>query len=521
MPPADSLGAPFEGFQPPIVTMESLEPVMPVIILFVAGIIAFLFEMVQRKRSNTGAIAVSLLGLAYAAAAIAKQFDTEDVEALFSMAMRDRFGLVLQLIIVGSTFTALLFSEGYLRQKRINYGELYPLSLWAAAGAMVMVTTTNLLMIFLGLEVLSISLYVLAGLSRSESKSEESALKYFLLGAFASAFLLYGMALFYGATYSLDLRTVTAALAQDESVTRGILIAGLGLSIIGLGFKSGLFPFHQWTPDVYQGAPTSVTAFMAAVSKIAAIGVLYRVLDACSAVSDIWMPTMFWIAILTMTVGNLVALVQRDVKRVLAYSSIAHAGYLLVAVLAHARKPEEIGFGSTAFYLLAYSVMTVGAFAVISLVAKDGKEGTRVQDLNGLWKRSPGLAVALVIFMISLIGVPGTAGFIGKLQIFQDAVDAGLTPLAIVLGVNSLLSIAYYLRIAQAAFVTEEIEESAPVAQPTTGLSVATFLCAASVVLVFVFVSPISYMINGAGDEGKIVSPEHRKAPIRPSGFQE
>lgn len=519
---ADGLGAPFESFKPPAINMESLGPVLPVIILFVAGILAFLFELVQGKKSNIGAIGVSMFGLVASAAMLIGQLDLEPIDALYGMATRDRLGVVLQLLIVGSSILALLFSEGYLRQKRINYGELYPLALWAAGGAMIMVSTTNLLMIFLGLEVLSISLYVLAGLSRSEAKSEESALKYFLLGAFASAFLLYGMALFYGATSSLDLRAVTASLLMNEPVSKGLIVTGLGLAIIGLGFKSGFVPFHQWAPDVYQGAPTNVTAFMAAVSKIAAIGALYRVLDACIPTQSIWLPALFWIAILTMTVGNLVALVQRDVKRVLAYSSIAHAGYLLVAVLAHVKKPEYIGFGSTAYYLLAYCVMTVGAFAVVSLIAKDGREGTRIQDLNGLWKRSPGLAVAMVIFMCSLIGIPFTAGFAGKLNIFRDAIDAGLAPLAIVLGVNSLLSIAYYLRIAMACFVTEEVDESAPIAAPSSGLSWTAFLCASGVFVLFLLVSPILYMMQGAIDvsQGPMSVQRDIGAEARPASFE-
>lgn len=506
--PQSDLNELLKGFVPPQVDQSTLMPVLPVIILVTAGIVAFLFELVQRKRNNTGAIVASMTGLIGAMVALGAQWNADDAEVLSGMAMRDRFGLVFQLLIVGSTLLALLFSEGYLKEKRINYGELYPLALWASAGAMIMVSTTNLLMVFLGLEVLSIALYVLAGLSRSEAKSEESALKYFLLGAFASAFLLYGVALFYGATSSLDLRAVTVAFELHEPVTQGLLVTGLAMALIGLGFKSALVPFHQWTPDVYQGAPTNVTAFMAAVSKIAAIGALYRVLDACGIGLPIWMPAMFWIAILTMTVGNLVALVQRDVKRVLAYSSIAHAGYILVAILAHAKKPEAIGFGSTAFYLLAYCVMTIGAFAVVALVAKDGREGTRVADLNGLWKRSPGLAVALVVFMASLIGIPGTAGFLGKLQIFQDAVDAGLAPLAILLGVNSILSIAYYLKIAQAAFVTEEVEEKAPVAKPGFGIAATSLVCAVGVIAVFFFAGPILQIIQGPdtrGEEARLV----------------
>lgn len=474
-------------FVPPEVTWQTMQPVIPAILVILAGIVAFVFEMVQRKRSNSGAVISSLIGLLIAGWFVASQFGSPAMEVLSGTALRDQMGLALQLLLIGSCFLAVLFSEGYLREKHVNYGECYPLMLWAAAGAMIMVSSKNLLTVFLGLEVLSIALYVLSGLSRSEAKSEESALKYFLLGAFASAFLLYGIAFFYGATGSLHLDAIAKAWTEEPGAMQNLMVFGLGMMLIGLAFKSAFVPFHQWTPDVYQGAPTNVTAFMAASSKIAAIGALYRVLDASAPMREAWLPGLFWIAILTMTVGNLTAVVQRDVKRILAYSSIAHAGYVLVALLAHSKKPDTIGSGSTVFYLFAYSAMTVGAFAVISLIAKAGKEGTRLSDLNGLWKRSPGLAVALVLFMASLIGIPGTAGFMGKLLIFTDAVDAGLTSLAIVLAVNSVISIYYYLGIALAAFVSEEASPDVPVSKPNPGLLAATTLCSMFVIGGFLF----------------------------------
>ncbi len=498
MPESESVDQLLRGFSPPPLGWDAFLPILPAAIVIVAGIFALGCEMVQRKRSNTGALVCAIAGVLFAGWALAAQYYEPSVEVFAGTTVRDHLGIVLQALILGSTFLAFLFSEHYMLEKRIAYGEFYALALWAAAGAMIMVSTTNLLMLFLGLEVLSISLYVLAGLSRSEAKSEESALKYLLLGAFASAFLLYGTAFFYGATGGLKLSGIAESYSLLDTAMRGLLVFGLAMAVIGLAFKSALVPFHQWTPDVYQGAPTNVTAFMAAVSKIAAIGALLRILDACLPFRDVWLPSLFWIAVLTMTVGNVSALVQRDVKRLLAYSSIAHAGYILVALLAHAKKPESIGYGSTAFYLLAYCVMTVGAFAVVSLVAKGGREGTRVSDLNGLWRRSPWLAIALVLFMASLIGVPGTAGFVGKLQIFVDSVDAGLVSLAILLAVNSLLSIAYYLRVAMAAFVSEDFDESAPVAPVRPGLALATGLCAIGVIGVFLFASPVMNLVRDA-----------------------
>jgi NADH-quinone oxidoreductase subunit N len=273
------------------------------------------------------------------------------------------------------------------------------------------------------------------------------------------------------------------------------------LMLIGFAFKSAFVPFHQWTPDVYQGAPTNVTAFMAAGSKIAAIASLWRLLDASGAAMEYWLPALFWIAILTMSVGNLVALMQKDVKRILGYSSIAHAGYILVAVLAHFKDPTgSIGIETVSYYLLAYSLMTVGSFAIISLTAKNGKETTRLEDLNGLWQRSPGAAIGLVIFMVSLIGIPPTAGFIGKYMIFQDALTAGLAPLAIVLAVNSAISIYYYLGIAYAAFVVDKPSET-PLAKVNAGMTATTTICAAGLVFAAVLTYPLLQWIGSKPGE--------------------
>lgn len=468
-------------FDFPVPQIE-LAAVAPILIVIVTGIAAMIVELIFPNRNNNLAVAISLVGLVVAGVAAVFQFGQMPHEALGAMVVLDRFGSVMQLLLIVSCALAVLLSEGYLREKRIPFGEFYPLVLWSTAGGMIMSTSNNLLVIFIGLEILSIALYVLAGMSRNEEKSEESALKYFLLGAFASAFLLYGIAMFYGATGGLHLGGFDAAWSTGAAFVRNLLLFGFGLLMIGIGFKSAFVPFHQWTPDVYQGAPTNVTAFMAAGSKIAAIAVLWRVLGAMGAMIDYWLPVMFWIAILTMTVGNLVALLQKDVKRILGYSSIAHAGYLLVAVLAHVRNPSEIGFGTVAYYLLAYSLMTIGAFAIVTLTAREGKESTDLSTLNGLVQREPAAAIALVIFMVSLIGIPPTAGFFGKLQIFQDAVNAGLLPLAIVLAVNSAISIYYYLGIAFAAFVVEKPSD-APLAKMNPALSATTWLCAAGLVL--------------------------------------
>lgn len=471
---------------------------MPALLVAGAGILALMVEMFWPRKSNSAIIFLSLLGLAVAGYYTAIQFGMPDGETFARMIVRDRLGLVLQLLLVVIAFISILFSEGYLREKRIPFGEFYPLLLWATSGGMIMIATKSLLIQFIGLEILSIALYVMAGMSRNEAKSEESAIKYFLLGAFASSFFLYGIAFVYGATGGLHLDLIKEAWVTDDPSMRNLLLFGLGLILIGLSFKSAFVPFHQWTPDVYQGAPTNVTAFMAAGSKVAAIGALFRVLDASGVMQEFWMPALFWIAILTMTIGNLVACTQRDVKRTLGYSSIANAGYLLVALLAHFKSPDKVGLQATIFYLVAYSLMTLGAFAVVSLSAKSGKEGTRFHDLAGLYKRAPVAAALLVVFVASLIGIPPTAGFFGKYFIFLDALQADLAPLAIVLAVNSAISIYYYLGIVRAAFVADDSSVRPATSGPVTlGNSLATAICAVGV-LGFSFVTaPIFEFLAG------------------------
>lgn len=453
--------------------------VWPVIIVMGTGCIALIIEMLRPKQNNNVIVGVSLLGLAGAIvmAAVPLAEGIQRTQTFGGMVLLDQFGSVLQIVLLACCFLTFMFSEGYLRQKRIAFGEFYPLALWSVAGGMIMVSTTNLLMMFLGLEVLSISLYVLAGMSRQEGRSEESAIKYFLLGAFATAFLLLGIAFTFGASGTLDVSGIAYGFEHGRESMRNFAVLGLALMLIGVGFKASFFPFHMWTPDVYQGAPTNVTAFMASVSKIAAFGMLLRLMVAALPLEAFWMPILFWTAILTMTVGNLGALVQRDVKRALGYSSIAHAGYVLVAVIAYLKSPETISLNTAVYYLIVYSAMTLGAFAVIGMLAKHGREYTRTNDLNGLWKRSPFAAVALGIFMVSLIGVPPTAGFFGKLLIFNDALSVGLTSLAIVLAVNSIVSVYYYLNIAKAAFVSDEDAITPESSQMNIGLALTTVVC--------------------------------------------
>lgn len=467
----------------------------PLLIVFGTGVVAMCIEMLRPRKNNNAIVATTLVGLGTAAIAVLLQWDYSNVHTFGELFVSDRFARVIQLLVIAVTFTTVLYSEGYLRERRLPFGEYYPLVVWSASGAMMMATSTNLLIVFLGLEVLSISLYILAGLSNREQRSQEAALKYFLLGAFASAFLLYGISLLYGATGSTQMEALTAIWNTEmDRATPGLLYGGMTLVLVGFAFKVALVPFHMWTPDVYQGAPTSVTGFMAATSKVAAFAALFRFLHAAAPMADVWIPLLSILAVVTMFVGNVVALVQDDVKRILAYSSIAHAGYVLVALVAYGAIARQGGSPSPlalVYYLLAYSFMTVGAFAVVSLTTKGGKERTNLSDLYGLWERAPVPAAMLIIFMASLAGIPLTAGFFGKLFIFRDALDAGLPVLAILLAVNSVISVYYYLRIVFAAVVQKPTLHVPRFASPNFGLTATCLLCGLAVLALFFAAQPV------------------------------
>ena len=473
---------------------------MPVIVVMLTGIVGLLIEMFRPRQNNNLIVLTSLTGLAIAGVLLFGQLGLKDINTFGGMFYRDRTGTLLQILIVLAAFLTLLFNEGYLRARRIPYGEFYPLAVWSAAGGMLMVSTQNLIMIFIGVEVLSIALYCLAGMARTEQRSEEAALKYFLLGSMASAFLLYGFAWLYGTSGSLDLQVIAARGVSDTPV-----MLGAALVLVGLAFKASLFPFHIWTPDVYQGAPSSVSAFLASVSKIAAFGTMLRILGSLGAVQVFWFDVLFWSAILTMFAGNLAALMQKDVKRILGYSSVAHAGYMTVALLAHLKEPMRVGTDGLIFYLLVYSVATIGAFAVVTTTARDGREDSRLQGLNGLWRRNKFAAVSLIIFMISLIGMPLAGGFVGKFLIFEGAINADLMPLAIVLAVNSAISVYYYLGIMRAAFVDDDSSQPAQDVQ-RFGLKTACLICVIASLGTLIVPGQILNVVNG-GVERNVNAP--------------
>jgi NADH-quinone oxidoreductase subunit N len=368
-----------------------------------------------------------------------------EASAFSGMVNLDPFSFFFKVMIGIIALLTILASLGYAKREGIDFGEYYVLVLFATVGMMLMASGANLLIIFLGLEVMSISIYVLAGIMRDDARSVEAAFKYFLLGAFTSAFLLYGIAMTYASTGTLDLGGIGRVLTERTWINGlPILITGLALLIVGFGFKIALVPFHMWTPDVYEGAPTSITAFMATGVKAAGFAAFVRVfLYALPTLQGCWTEIMWILSVATMTVGNIIALSQTNIKRMLAYSSIAHAGYILVAFVAG----NELGQSSILFYLLAYVFMNIGAFTVVIMLGKKGEENTLISDYAGLGLQHPLLAVAMAIFMFSLAGVPPMAGFMAKFYVFSAAVKAGYYWLAVIGVLNSAVAAYYYLRV--------------------------------------------------------------------------
>lgn len=361
-----------------------------------------------------------------------------------SMIAVDRFRLFANWIFLLGAALSILISLGYVYRQKLQAGEFYALILFATAGMMFMAAARDLIVIFLGIELMSIAVYALTAFNRRDRKSAEAGLKYFLLGAFATGFLLYGIALVYGAAGSTNIAFVAEAVAAGTHMPM-LLTAGVAMLIIGFAFKVSAVPFHMWTPDVYEGAPAPVTAFMAAAVKAAAFVAFLRVfVVAFEGVHDSWSGIVWWLAALTMIMANLIALVQSNVKRMLAYSSIAHGGYLLVAITAS----NEAAAAGLLFYLLVYTLMNVGAFAIVIGVSHHSEERLHVEDYAGFGWTQPVLGVFLTIFLLSLAGFPGTGGFMGKIYLLQGAADAELWTLAVILVLTTVAAYWYYLRVA-------------------------------------------------------------------------
>ncbi len=425
----------------PYLNFMALAPILTVLIT--AFVVMFL-EIVVVDKWVLGYI--SLLGLGVAAVFSVLLFNKSPVPAFQDMVVSDGYALVLNLIFVVTAALSILISLSYLSDRALQRGEYYALILFATGGMMLMAAASDLIIVFMGLEIMSISLYILVAFNRRKQGSGEAGMKYFVLGAFASAFFLYGVALVYGATGSTNLNAIGEWYTSGQGdLADPIALVGLGLLLVGFAFKVAAVPFQWWTPDVYHGAPTSVTAFMSVGAKAAGFAALIRVLMVAfgDAFTIDWQIAVAALAVITMTGGNIAALAQKDVKRMLAYSGIAHAGYILVGVA----PGTEAGMQAILFYLMAYAFMNIGAFAVVAVLERRSGIGSNITDYAGLGKRSPMLAFAMLLFMVSLIGIPPFAGFWGKLYVFGAAVQANMSWLAVVGMINSAISAFYYLGV--------------------------------------------------------------------------
>jgi NADH-quinone oxidoreductase subunit N len=426
--------------------MPALGPVMPEIVMTCAALVILMLDLALKRKG-----AVAFLSIV-AAALVAYTLRDAHGETFSGMFVADGYSMFFKLIFLLSLILTVLISVKYIDVERVNFGEYYGLMLFSTLGMMIMASAGDLIVLYLGLELMALSTYVLAGFIRYEARSNEAALKYFLLGAFASALLLFGISLVYGLTGTTDIRGIAGYIGQHGLGGNPALALSVILFAAAFSFKIAAVPFHMWAPDVYEGAPTSITAFMSVGPKAAGFAAIGRVfLIAFASLSVNWVSILIPVAVVTMAVGNIVALSQTNIKRMLAYSSIAHAGYALLGVIAGG--PE--GMASMMNYLLIYAFMNIGAFAVVILLRSEGFKGESIHDYEGLSKTHPLSAALMLVFMFSLTGIPPTAGFMGKFYLFYAAVEAGYTWLVVVAVIFSAISAYFYLRIVMYMYMRE------------------------------------------------------------------
>lgn len=459
--------------------------VLPALILCVAGIVVMLTGLFVRVRSIATAAVISFVGvvLAFAANEPLRSVNRLSYSGLVAV---DAFTWFLNLLLLAAAGITILVSVRYMVDDGPELFEYFVLLLFATAGMMFMVSANHLLLIFVGLETLSISIYVLAGIMPESIRSKEAGLKYLVLGAFSSGFFLYGAALLYGATGSLSLPTIAKFLQSDPSNL--LALAGMGLLLVGFSFKVAAVPFHMWTPDVYEGAATPLTGYMSVAVKAGAFAAFMRVFfEGLLPLQVNWTQMLWLIAAVTMIVGNVVALVQENIKRMLAYSSIAHAGYIIIGLVAG----SEAGTGGILYYLLAYTFTNLGAFAVVTLVGRKGEANTMIDDYRGLAKSHPVLALAMSVFLFSLAGMPPTAGFVGKFTIFKAAVTCGYIWLVVIGVLTSAISVYYYFRVIMKMYMeTRETEIRSLQFEPSLILA----LTVTAIVVLYIGIFPSPYL---------------------------
>jgi NADH-quinone oxidoreductase subunit N len=456
---------------------------LPAITALCAAFVVMLADLAMRGTERDGVAVVGVLGLGATMAVAIGLWLAPVVTGGFHDTLRaDPFALFFAVVVcVGATFTVLM-SIDYLRDHPMAGGDYYALVLLSTCGMILMAAANDLIVIFLALEIMSVAIYVLAGILRTDPRSNEAALKYFFLGAFASGFLLYGTAFLFGASGSTQLDAIGRVVAKTPD--NPLVWLGLALLVVGFGFKVAMVPFHAWAPDVYEGAPTTITAFMAVGVKAAAFAAFGRVLAVgFGAVTAGWANVLWIVAVATMTVGNVTAISQRNVKRMLAYSSIAHAGYALLGLVAGTRA----GGAALCVYLAVYTLMNLGAFAVLIALGRRGEPCETLDDLAGMGWRQPLLGIAMTIFMLSLAGFPPTAGFAGKLALFAAAIDAGYVGLVVIAVLNSVVSVYYYLGVLVQMYMVEGDRAGIP---PTRRPALLATIVLTMALVLFVGIAP-------------------------------
>lgn len=450
---------------------SSFDAIIPILCVTLAGLVVLLAEAFRGRDEKMPIGGLAIIGLIGAGAASILLWNRNATS--FGVVTADNFSLFVNLVLVGVGILTVIFSSQTVERDGIPAGEYYAIMLFAIVGMMLMGQATDLLVIFLALETMSIAVYILTGIRREQQQSTEAAFKYFLLGAFASSFFLYGVAFLYGVTGSTNLDRIGSVIAAQSMSGNPMILLGVGLLIVGFAFKVAAVPFHMWSPDVYEGAPAVVTGFMSTGVKAAAVAAFVRVfLSALEPMITDWAPVLWAIAAATMVLGTVVGVAQTSLKRMLAYSSIAHGGYILAGLVAG----NDVGKAAILFYLAAYALTNLGAFGVIALLGTRERANDDLRDYAGLFKSHPALAVLMTFFLLSLGGFPPTAGFIAKWYVFSAAIGSGYYGLAIIGVLSSVVSVFFYLRIVVMMFMTDR--DARPVPAPITGLAMSGLVLA-------------------------------------------
>ncbi|HUK56144.1 MAG TPA: NADH-quinone oxidoreductase subunit N [Nitrospiria bacterium] len=464
-------------------SVADIGAVLPEIIVAVYACAVLLIEpfLPKDRRDVLAYFGFAALGLAFWGTS---RVMWTDLSVLNGMFVLDPFGNFFKLLLYVAAAMTILLSMGYLKREGIHLGEYYAFVLFATCGMMILVSASDLITVFLGLELMSITFYILAGFKRFEEKSLEAAAKYFILGSFSTGILLFGISLLYGLSGTTNLQALALHLRGTELQSPAWILAMI-LLVVGFGFKIAAVPFHMWAPDVYEGAPTPVTAFLSVGSKAASFAVFIRVfIEALGGMQSDWRPLLISLSVVTIVTGNVVALVQTNIKRMLAYSSVAHAGYALIGLIVG----DALGIFSLMLYMLVYAFMTLGAFGVVTLLRREGVEGDEIRDFAGLARKDRLTAFAMLIFMFSLAGIPPTAGFVAKFYIFMAAVNAHLTWLVVLGVVFTAVSAYFYLRVVMVMYMKEP-DQAVQLVAPR-GAVVVLAVAAAAVLLLGIYPSP-------------------------------